>query len=249
MQMEHDRQLIKEFIDRQVKERNSNGVVLGLSGGLDSSVAAKLCVEALGSKYVLGLIMPDLYITPRSDTRDAESLASFLKIEHHVIEIRKIKQEFLRNIPQSRYVIGNLASRIRMCLLYYYAGLMNKLVLGTTDKSELMLGYYTKYGDSAADLFPLADLYKTEVRALAKHLHIPSHIINKKSSPRLWKNHLAEQEIGLSYQLIDDILRQIENRSLDNTSLKKCAISKIFNIMEKNKHKLETRPICNLRLG
>ena len=119
-----------------------------------------------------------------------------------------------------------------MSLIYYYAAILNGLVLGTGDKSEMSLGYFTKYGDGAADLFPISDLYKTQVRALARYLSIPDEIINKESSARLWKGHTAEREIGLAYDDIDLILR-------------KKAV-KVKELMEKNKHKQEMPVLCKL---
>jgi NAD+ synthase len=128
---------------------------------------------------------------------------------------------------------------------------MNRLVLGTGDKSEMMLGYFTKYGDGGADLFPIADLYKTEVRSLAQYLGIPATIIDKKSSARLWKGQTTEGEIGIKYEEIDKILEQIEDGSihLSSTSdkLNEDNVSKIKSMLEKNEHKQDMPPICKLK--
>ena len=110
-------------------------------------------------------------------------MAQNLKIKYKVIEIGRIKNQFLKQLPKNKLAQGNFASRLRMCLIYYYAGIMHRLVLGTADKSEIKLGYYTKHGDGAADIFPLADLYKTEVREIARYLQIPLTILKKKSEP------------------------------------------------------------------
>src|ERR687883_177229 len=183
MSIQRDCQLIKRFISKEVIDRRSNGVVLGLSGGLDSSVTATIAVQALGHRRVLGLIMPDLDVTLRKDIKDAEELAKNLDITYKIIRIDKSKKEIIKQVPYQKYAQGNLASRLRMCILYYYAGITNRLVVGTTDKSELKIGYYTKHGDGAADIFPLADLYKTEVRELGRYLCLPKNITEKKSSP------------------------------------------------------------------
>jgi NAD+ synthase len=128
---------------------------------------------------------------------------------------------------------------------------MNRLVLGTGDKSEMMLGYFTKYGDGGADLFPIADLYKTEVRSFARYLGLPKKIINKKSSARLWKGQTAEGEIGMKYEEIDKILKHLENNyhfsSNSTTKLNWNNVSKIKSLLEKNKHKHNMPPICKLK--
>jgi NAD+ synthase len=128
---------------------------------------------------------------------------------------------------------------------------MNRLVLGTGDKSEMMLGYFTKYGDGGADLFPIADLYKTEVRSLAKYLGIPAKIIDKKSSARLWKGQTAEKEIGIKYEEIDKILVHIEFNNIplssNSAKLNEDNISKIKSMVEKNEHKQDMPPICKLK--
>ena len=131
---------IEKFIKHELHEAKRDKVIVGLSGGLDSSVTACLAVRALSNKSVFSVILPDLPITPNSDIDDAVELASSLHIEHKVMNINKIKSEFLSFLPRSTYAEGNLAARIRMCILYYYSFIHNGLVLGTSDKSELSLG-------------------------------------------------------------------------------------------------------------
>jgi NAD+ synthase len=132
-----------------------------------------------------------------------------------------------------------------MTLLYYFAAVYHGLVVGTGDKSEIMLGYYTKYGDGAVDLLPIADLYKTQVRSLAKFLSIPEKIINKESSARLWKGHTAEKELGLSYEDIDKILHKLENNEPVNCSQEKRIGVRVRKLIEQNTHK--TDKLCELR--
>jgi NAD+ synthase len=240
---------IIDFIIDEVKKRKSKGLVIGLSGGLDSSVAATLAVKALGSGKVFGLILPEFNITPKSDVDDAQELAKDLKIKHKVIEITMGKRVFLKQLPKNKLAQGNFTARLRMCLIYYYATLLNRLVLGASDKSEIKLGYYTKHGDGAADILPIADLYKTEVREMAKFLKINPVISNKISSPRLWKDHTAEREIGMPYEEIDEILRHLDNNNIiKNTSksYSKAKINRILQLAEKNKHKQEMPAICSL---
>lgn len=256
---------IIEFIRAEVKSRGSTGVVVGISGGLDSAVATYLAVKALGPKKVFGLILPDSGVTPKRDTIDAEKLAKHLGIKYKITEVGKIKKLCLnKNLPHnSKLAKANLLVRLRMSLLYFHAAATNKLVLGTGDKSELQLGYFTKYGDGAADLFPIADLYKTEVREMAQNLLVPKNIVNKKSSARLWKGHTAEGEIGMTYEEIDHILRELEgNHSKNNNNgrsfevsptvtttktVNKRKVKRLVDLIERNKHKHEMPPICRLK--
>jgi NAD+ synthase len=239
---------IVNFIRQEIEKRDSKGVIIGMSGGIDSSLTALLAVKALGNQQVFGLLLPDSSVTPKSDTTDAIELAKSLKIKYKVIELKKIKEQIVNGFPRNKMARANLLVRLRMSLLYYYATAMNRLVLGTGDKSEMMLGYFTKYGDGGADLFPIADLYKTEVRSLAQYLNLPKKIIDKKSSARLWKGQTAEGEIGMKYEEIDKILKQLENNSdFSNTAkLNRNNVSKIKSLLDKNKHKQDMPPICKL---
>lgn len=235
---------IIEFIKNEVKSANSQGVVLGLSGGIDSSVALVLSTRALGNNKVLGLILPDRIVSHQNDIDDAIELASKLNIHFHIIDITEIKQKYLDVLPLEKKSIGNLTARIRMNFIYYYANIEHKLVLGTSDKSELMIGYFTKFGDGAADIFPMADIYKTEVRILAKYLNLPEKILIKKSTPSLWENQTAEDEIGLKYEKIDLILKSINDNKSENmyNELLKKGIDKndillVKDLLLKNYHK------------
>lgn len=197
----------------------ARGVVVGLSGGLDSSVVAYLCVKALGSERVLGLILPDSDVTPKGDFDDALMIAENLGIQYRVLDIKPIVKVFHDSLSvfgsPSKLAIGNLRARIRMCINYYFANLEGWIVAGTGDKSEILLGYFTKYGDGGCDFLPIGSLYKTQVRKLASFLGIPSKIVEKPSSPALWPNHFAERELGYSYQFIDPILHLLVDLGLD----------------------------------
>ena len=238
--------LITDFIAKEMQIRNSGGVIVGLSGGLDSSVTAALSVKALGPRCVFGLILPDSNITPKKDIYDAQQLAKSMRIRYRTIDIGSIKKPLIQMLPRNKLAQGNLTSRLRMSILYYYAAIMHRLVLGTTDKSELRLGYYTKHGDGAADIFPIADLYKTEVRNLARHLQIPFTILQKESSPRLWRAQTAEREIGLPYEEIDNILRELEAHALYKSKLNPKYLQRVKSLIENNKHKQEMPPICKV---
>ncbi len=249
---------INAFIKNQVKIGNVKGVVLGLSGGIDSSVAAYCASNSLGKEQVLGLLLPDKEITPQQDIDDALEICSILKIDYKIIYINNVKNSFLNALEKTdnNLVIGNLLSRTRMCILYYYANLMNRFVLGTADKSELTIGYFTKFGDGASDLFPIGDLYKTQIKEYAKFLNIPPQIISKKSSARLWRNQETEQEIGLSFDELDSILSflQKQNKFIFDYSLVKKEFPSIpenkldyvLYLINKNEHKFAFPPICHL---
>jgi NAD+ synthase len=205
-----------------------------------------LAAKALGPDKVFGLVLPDSSVTPKRDTRHALELAGLLKIRYKTIELKTIRRYLLQRLPNNKLARGNLLVRLRMSLIYYYAAILNGIVLGTGDKSEMSLGYFTKYGDGAADLLPIADLYKTQVRALAQYLSIPNEIIDKESSARLWKGHTAEGELGLAYDDIDLILDHIERRiTISSYQLRKKAV-KVKGLIEKNKHKHEMPVVCKL---
>jgi len=201
---------IMQFIKEQVEKAGADGVVLGLSGGVDSATTAYLAVKALGSNKVTVLIMPYRDVTPRDDVEDAMSLSSALCVKHHLVDIGKIRDSYAETLPffseDSKIANGNLLARIRMTILYYYANKNNLCVLGAGDKSEILIGYFTKYGDGAVDFLPVGDLYKTQVRKMALYLGVPHKVAMKPSSPRLWKGHEASRELGLTYEEIDPLL-------------------------------------------
>ena len=236
---------ITDFISEQVKARNKKGVVVGLSGGIDSSVCAVLACRSLGNKKVIGLFMPEKGITPTTDIHNVCKLARCLKIKHSTIKIDRGKKILLKTLPKAKLAAGNFSARIRMALLYYVAATNNLLVLGTADKSELMLGYFTKFGDAGADIFPIGGLYKSQIKFLATQLELSEDIIQQKSSPRFWKGQLAEEEIGLSYNEIDIILESYLRNDLENCGISKSKIKLAINMINKNQHKNEEVPICN----
>ncbi len=231
---------IKDFVNKSGKK----GVVIGLSGGIDSTVTAYLCVKSLGDQNVIGLIMPEANVTPEEDVKDALDVAKNLNIEHHIIDITSYVKSIESLIPDSDIVSkGNIRARIRMVILYYYANTKDYLVAGTGDKSEILLGYFTKYGDGASDFMPIADLYKTQVRALGKYLGIPEKIVLKKSSPRLWAGQMAETELGLSYDIIDPILYGLIDLRLnikavaEKVGVSEGTVRSIYNRVLLNEHK------------
>lgn len=190
----------------------ADGIVVGLSGGLDSAVTAALCVKAVGENNVRGVLMPS-DVTPDEDMRDARDLADQLGISPTTHPVQGAVDAINASgtvPPEDKVTLGNIAARARMTILYMYANMDNYLVAGTGNKSELAIGYFTKYGDGACDILPIADLYKTEVRRLAEFLDIPDAIIDKEPSAGLWEGQTDEDEIGVPYETLDKILRGIE---------------------------------------
>lgn len=242
---------VERFIIKYVSASSAKGLVIGLSGGLDSSVVLKLAVNALGPERVYGLMMPSS-ATPDQDIADAIDFANELGVRYKVIKIEPMIETYLHSLPENERAKGNLSARIRMNILYYDAALKGYLVTGTSDKSEKILGFYTKYGDGAADILPIADLYKTQVRILASYLGIPKVIIEKKSSPRLWKNHFAEEELGLSYERLDPILQLlIEKNKTPREIAKKLGVSlaevqRVKEMVDKTAHKRKPIPFAKI---
>ena len=236
---------ITKFILEQVKSRKKNGVVIGLSGGLDSSVCLVLASKALGKNRIFGLIMPERGQTPQKDIDNAYDLAHQLRINYKEIHFERAKKILLGTLPNDRLSAGNLSARLRMSLLYHYAGKNNLLVLGTSDKSELMIGYFTKFGDGGADILPLGGLYKSQVKLLGKKLGLSEQIINQPSSPRFWKGHVAEKELGLTYHEIDTILRHYLDNDLASCNLSKKKKKLVTDMVRKSRHKRELIPVCN----
>jgi NAD+ synthase len=219
-ELERARREIISFIREEVANAGAQGGVVGISGGIDSALTATLAKEALGDN-LLALIMPERGVTSDADVRDAKELASRLEIPYHVVEISPAVAEVMRSFPfdafpeeQQKLAVANIKPRLRMINLYLAANLKNLLVIGTGNKTELLLGYFTKYGDGGVDLLPIADLYKTQVRALARHVGVPEKIIHKTPSAGLWRGQADEAELGMSYSELDRILYALYDEEL-----------------------------------
>ena len=204
---EKTKRSIVEFIKSKVSESKTDGIVIGLSGGIDSTLAAYLSCEAVGKENMFGITLPSA-TTPAEDTVHGTEIAETLGIPHKEIPIDGILNEFLSltQLDNDSLAIGNLKARIRMSIIYYYANQKNYLVCGTGNKSEILIGYFTKHGDGACDMEPIGDLYKTDVFRLSEFMGIPTEIISKPPRAGLWDNQTDEAEIGMSYDLLDQIL-------------------------------------------
>jgi NAD+ synthase len=206
---------IKRFIKDYVEKTNAKGIVIGLSGGIDSSTASALAALAIGSHKISALNMPEEETYNEIDIQHAKKVAKKFGFKIETINITSILEAYYKSLPiydkSDKQSKGNLKARTRMLCLYYYANHLGKIVCGSSDKSETMMGYFTKWGDIAADISPLMDLYKTQVRQLAAYIGIPSEIIAKPSTPQLWPGQLAEEELGVQYETLDLILLGLEN--------------------------------------
>ena len=233
---------IQNKLKEKIEETNSKGVIFGLSGGIDSAVIAYLCNNAIKEK-TLAIIMPDSKISPESETSDAIKIVDELGLDYKLLDINSIHKEFNMVLEPEDRALGNLRARIRMNVLYYYANLKNLTVLGSSDKSEYNIGYFTKFGDGAADTLPIVSLYKTQVREMGKSLGINQSVISKKSSPHLWPNHEAEYEIGAEYEQIDIILHCMleKNLSVEDTvresEISEEIVRNIFHLHHNSMHK------------
>lgn len=224
-------------------ERNrSEGLILGLSGGIDSAVLAYICKRKFPDKTV-AIVMPDTAITPKSETEDALKMISLTGIQYKLIDINPIVNEYSMYLEPNERAKGNLRARVRTNILYYYANAKNYLVLGSSDKSEYLMGYFTKFGDGASDITPIISLYKLQVREIAKYLGVPENVITKKSSPHLWKDHEAENELGVSYEEVDSILYCLFEKklsvqeTLELTGIEMSTIEKIQELNKNSEHK------------
>ena len=235
----------KAFIRAEVSAAGAKGAVVGVSGGVDSAVVVTLCAKALKPNNVRGVVMPS-ESTPRQDVTDASDLCGSLGVPVLIFNIGEVLHAFRVN-PELKVPYGNLKARVRMAYLYYLSNLEHRLVVGTGDKSEDTIGYFTKYGDGGVDISPIADLYKTEVRALAKHLGVPARICSKPSSPQLWGGHSAEEELGASYEEIDRVLMADKLGKVWGSRADLELAGKLRRMTHANEHKLNPPPVLKFR--
>ncbi|MGM9997423.1 NAD+ synthase [Campylobacter lanienae] len=223
------------FLDSYLKSSKASGFVVGLSGGLDSAVVATLCAKVAPTK---ALIMPTSN-SNKQNLADAIELSKSLNISYEIVDISDILAAF---IPFSdkfdRLRVGNITARIRMIILYDHSSKLNSLVVGTSNKSERILGYGTIYGDMACALNPIANIYKSDLFKFASYLGIHPNIINKAPSADLWPNQSDESELGYSYKEIDELLKAIEN-SDDLSKFDSELKNQIINRISKNSFKLK----------
>jgi len=223
--------VIVDFIKTYVKNSGCKGVVLGLSGGVDSAVTAVLCKKALGSKNTKCIFLPD-ETTPKVDYKHHELIVKKFALSCEIKDISSIVKQFSNDciIKPDKFSLANVKARSRMILLFEYANMTKNLVCGTSNKSEILIGYFTKYGDGGVDIMPIGDLYKTQIWDIARHLKIPEDLIKKPPTAGLWKDQSDEKELKMSYKTLDIILAGLE---------KKIEISEISKFAEVNKIDVE----------
>ena len=246
--------IIKDFIKTYVNSSGCKHVVVGLSGGIDSAVAAILCKEALGKDHVFCIFMPD-ETTPKDDIKHYERLVKEFQLKSTQINITPLVhqvQKFCLEKP-NQLALANIKTRVRMILLYEYANKTKSLVCGTSNKSEILIGYFTKYGDGGVDFQALGDLYKTQVYQLAEYLKLPKPLLKKAPTAGLWIGQTDEQELGLSYITLDKILYGLEvkleiKKIQQMAKVKKSDVERIRQMRIKSQHKRRTPLIPKIGL-
>lgn len=229
-------EIIEAFIRSKTEEANASGAVIGISGGLDSALVTMLCVRALGKERVLGVMMPEKGSSPQ-DLEHGLLVARRAGIEHMVVDITEPVKSFLDAMPKfaDRMSAANVKARCRMIVLYMISNSTRRLVMGCGNKTELMVGYFTKFGDGGADYMPVGDLYKTQVRELARRVGVDEKILQKAPSAGLWEGQTDEGEMGIAYDLLDQILCGLESglapeRIADEAG---CELSKVKDVEDK----------------
>ena len=249
-ELEAHRERITGFIESVVDSAGADGAVLGLSGGIDSTLTAFLAVEALGEDRLKGLVMPSEVNTDRNMS-DAEQVAEMLDIEYDVIDINPVVDAFVEGYPDGaddQTALGNVRVRTRAVFNYFVANAESRVVLGTGNRSEALAGYYTKYGDQAVDCNPIGNLYKFQVRQLAAHVGVPREFVEKPPSAEMWAGQTDEGEMGLTYDLLDAILALHIDGPLsaaataETLDVDGAAIERVEELYERSAHKRAMPP-------
>ncbi|MGQ9845018.1 MAG: NAD+ synthase [Caldisericia bacterium] len=250
LNLEFARNLITSFIKEEREKINLNKGVIPLSGGIDSTLVSYLSTEALGNENVYVINMPYGELGKKG-TEDSIKICELLNIKYDVIDIKPIVDNYFNIEEMDDLRKGNFMARIRMSIVFDKAKKFNGFVIGCSNKSELLIGYSTWYGDMAASILPIGDLYKTQVYQLAKHLNIPDFIINKVPSAELWTGQTDEKEIGITYSELDKILYLIVDKRLSlseviNEGFEEEKVKKVKKMIINSQFKRRLPPIPKL---
>ncbi|MCI4368186.1 MAG: NAD+ synthase [Thermoplasmata archaeon] len=245
---------IHQFLRAHARGPGVYGVIVGLSGGVDSALAARLARDSLGAERVMGLLLPDRRY-PKALEEETCEYARSLGIRSRTVRLERIEEAFQATLPEvtDRLAQGNIVARIRMTILYAVAREEHLRVMGTGNKSEILLGYFTKFGDGGADLLPLGDLYKSQVYELARGLGLPASVLDRAPSAGLWEGQTDEAELGLPYRDLDRILRGIEelrseSEIAERTGVPVDRVKDVIRRVAANRHKRVATPIPKLGL-
>ena len=244
-------ELVK-FLRENFKKAGFSKAVLGLSGGIDSALVAYLLRDALGKENVLAIMMPYKSSNPDS-LNHAKLVIEDLKINSKTIEITDMIDAYFKNEKEATSLrMGNKMARERMSILFDYSSKENSLVVGTSNKTEIYLGYSTQFGDSACALNPIGDLYKTNIWDLSRYLKIPNELIEKKPSADLWEGQTDEQEMGLTYKEADQVLYRMleENKTVEEVlaeGFNKDLVDNIVRRMNRSEYKRRMPLIAKIK--
>ena len=241
-----------EFLRESFKKAGFSKAVLGLSGGIDSALVAYLLRDALGKEDVLAIMMPYKSSNPDS-LNHAKLVVEDLEINSKTIEITDMIDAYFKNEKEATSLrMGNKMARERMSILFDYSSKENALVVGTSNKTEIYLGYSTQFGDSACALNPIGDLYKTNIWDLSRYLKIPNELIEKKPSADLWEGQTDEQEMGLTYKEADQVLYRMleENKKVEEVlaeGFNKDLVDNIVRRMNRSEYKRRMPLIAKIK--
>jgi NAD+ synthase len=232
---------IARWLAEYLDAAGADGFVLGLSGGVDSATAAALAAKALGSASVLAAILP-CHSQP-TDARLAHQVADTFSIPTVTVDLDDAFDALIESLPPTEHPLAaaNIKPRLRMVTLYYLAQTHHYLVLGSGNRSELMVGYSTKYGDGGVDLLPLGDVYKTEVWELARHLGVPDEVVKRPPSAGLWPGQTDEEELGITYRELDRVLMAVETGETAN--IPPATLDFVHRLIANSAHKRAMPPI------
>ena len=232
---------IAQWLKGYAAAAGADGFVVGLSGGVDSATSAALAVKAVGCNEVLGALLP--CHSHALDARLAHEVANTFGVPTVSVELDEAFNALMESLPETEHPLAaaNIKPRLRMISLYYLAQMHNYLVLGSGNKTELMVGYFTKYGDGGVDLLPLGDLYKTEVWDLARALGVPTEVVERPPSAGLWPGQTDEGELGITYRELDEVLMAIEAGETDGVA--PATLARVQGLIASSEHKRAMPPI------